>query len=63
VFGCAFKFGEDREGVASRISERVMNFEQNGSVALNNEGTVWIHNQPVYASWLSLPPQTRHASW
>jgi len=43
----------------------VVNLEKNSPVALNDEGAVGIHNQPVYGAWLSPPrrPGTMPERW
>lgn len=63
VLGRSLEFSEHRESVTSRISEAVVNFEEDSPVALNDEGTVGIHNQPVYGARLTKKPPTMLEHW
>ena len=47
VFGRALEFGEDRQGVSGVVGVRVRDLEKHGSVALNDERAVRIHNGSV----------------
>ena len=63
VLGCALELGKHRESVTSATRLWVMNLEKNSPVALNDEGTVGIHNQPVYVGLLSLRCLSTPAGW
>ena len=63
MLGGTLEFGKHGERMTSTIGERVVDLEQNSPVALNDEGIVGIHNQPVYVWLLSLRRLSMHAGW
>ena len=50
-------------GIPGSSAEWVVHLEKNSPVALNDERTVGIHNQPVYVGLLSPRRLSTHAGW
>ena len=59
----SLEFSKHGERMARAIGEWVVHLEKNSPVALNDEGTVGIHNQPVYVWLLSPRRLSTHAGW